>query len=63
MVFTCRCSAVLKKLPLPCDDGSAGSPPWAQLAPNASYTHSVSVFADRRLGSTKRLGDGPRLPP
>lgn len=51
-----------RKCGLVCDDdGSAGSSPWAQLAPNASYTHSVSVFTDRRLGSTKRLGDGPRL--
>lgn len=48
MVFTCRrspsvVSVVLKKAPLPCDDGSAGSPPWAQLAPNASY----SVYPQR----------------
>lgn len=71
VVFTCRrspsvVSVVLKKVPLPCDDGSAGFSPWAQLAPNASYIHSVSVFADRRLGSTTRLGDWrdwPRLLP
>lgn len=53
-------SVVLKEMPLPSDDGSAGCP-WAQLAPNAPYTHSVSVFTDRRPGSTKRLGDWPRL--
>lgn len=70
MVFTCRrspsvVSVVLKKAPLPCDDGSAGSPLGPSWHPmrRTPYIHSVSVFTDRRLGSTKRLGDWPRLLP
>lgn len=50
-------------MPLPCDDGSAGCPIGLSWHPmrRTPYIHSVSVFADRRLGTTKRLGDGPRL--
>lgn len=49
--------SVLKEVaPAILDDGSAGFP-WAQMAPNAPYTHSVSVLTDRRQGSTTRLGE------